>query len=115
MHLNDKKAIGIENITIKIIKMAAEHISPVLSNLFNKCILKGIFPSQLKIAKIPPIHKKKVCTRQQTIVLYRFCPPFQKFLKKSFTNDLKIILHLAIIYQKNNLGLEQNILQIMLY
>ena len=34
MHLNDKKAIGIENIPIKIIKMVADYISPVLSNLF---------------------------------------------------------------------------------
>ena len=42
---------------------------------------KEIFPSQLEIAKINPIHKKEVFTRQQTIILYRFCPPFLNFLK----------------------------------
>ena len=76
MHLNDKKVIGIEKIPIKIIKMAAEYISPALSSLFNKCILKGIFPSQLKIAKLTPIHKKASFHKATNIAYIGFVPLF---------------------------------------
>ena len=51
MHLNDKKATEIENISVKVIKMTAEYISSVLSSLFNKYIVNESFPSKLKIAK----------------------------------------------------------------
>ena len=37
--------------------MSAEYISSLLSKLFNECILKEIFPSRLKIAKVTPLFK----------------------------------------------------------
>ena len=51
MNLNENKSKGIENIPVKFMKMSAEYISIFLTNLFNKCILIGIFPSKLKIRK----------------------------------------------------------------
>ena len=57
MRLNEKKAVGIENIPIKFLKMTAECASLLLSKIFNKCISKGVFPSKLKIAKVTPLHK----------------------------------------------------------
>jgi len=50
--LNDKKAIGIENIPIKFLKIAAEITTALISKLLNKCIQKSVFPSNLKIAKV---------------------------------------------------------------
>ena len=45
-----KRQLKLKINQIKKIKVAAEYISSALSNLFNKCLLKGIFP-QIKICK----------------------------------------------------------------
>ena len=113
MHLNDKKATGIENIPVKVIKMTAEYISSVLFSLFNKYTVNGTFPSKLKLQKLLQYVKVEVLTWQRTIALYQFCPPSPKFLKKSFIKDFKSTLHHLILLQKNNFGLEQSTQQIM--
>lgn len=82
MLLNEKKAAGFENIPIKYLKISAEYVSFLLSNLFNKCILEGIFPSMLKIAKITPLYKGG-CTNKATN--YRpisILSPFSKIFEK---------------------------------
>ena len=40
-----------------MIKSAACILSPIIASLINKSILSGIFPSQLKCAKVFPIFK----------------------------------------------------------
>ena len=56
-HLNTKKANGPENIAVKYYKLANEYICSFLSTIFNTCALQGIFPHELKLAEIIPIHK----------------------------------------------------------
>ena len=88
MHLNDKKATGIENTPVKVIEMTAEYILSVLSSLFNKYIVNGTFPSKLKIAKITPIHKSgsshKATNYRPISVLYPFSKIFEKVIYKRF-------------------------------
>ena len=43
---------------IKLIKIAAEIISPSLTEIFAKSISTGIFPSEWKTARVSPIFKK---------------------------------------------------------
>ena len=54
--LNVNKSAGPEDIPIKIIKMPASVIAPVLEHLFYKYLINGVFPDSLKISKIVPIH-----------------------------------------------------------
>ena len=56
-HLNTKKANGLENIAVKYYKLANEYICSFLNEIFNTCALQGIFPHDLKLAKVIPIHK----------------------------------------------------------
>ena len=49
------KAIGPNNIPIKIMKLAKDCIANNLSVLFNLSFSSGIFPDKLKIAKILPV------------------------------------------------------------
>ena len=84
VNLNEKKAIGIENIPIRFLKMTSEITSSLLSNLFNKCILRGSFPNRLKIAKVTPLYKSGLLIKLRTIGQFRSYHLFPKYLKKLF-------------------------------
>ena len=45
MKLNEKKAPGPENISVKYIKISSEIFSPLVSEMFNCCVIEGVWPS----------------------------------------------------------------------
>ena len=51
------KATGIHNISNKILKGIYQAIPPFLSEIFNCSISTNVFPDDLKIGKVSPIHK----------------------------------------------------------
>jgi len=57
--LKNKKSSGIDGISTKLIKTLKNEITKPLSVLINKSLAEGVFPKELKIAKIIPIYKAK--------------------------------------------------------
>ena len=55
--LNASKATGLDGIGPKIMKLAANCLSPGIADLINKSIDSWSFPSQMKNAKVFPIYK----------------------------------------------------------
>ena len=53
-----KPSNSIDDIPTKLLKIANEEISLILSKLFNKMIEVGIYPSLLKYYRTTPVHKK---------------------------------------------------------
>lgn len=53
---------GLDNICAKHLKLVAQYICFLLSNIINKIFTHGIFPSFLKRAKIIPVLKKETST-----------------------------------------------------
>ena len=51
------KASGFNDISPYFLKIGADILAYPLTDLFNYCISFGIFPQQLKIAKVIPIYK----------------------------------------------------------
>ena len=51
------KATGIHNIPNKILKESCQVIALFLTDIFNFSITSNIFPDDLKIGKVSPIHK----------------------------------------------------------
>ena len=51
------KAAGIHNIANKILKDSYQVIAPFHSEIFNWSISTNVFPDDLKIGKVSPIHK----------------------------------------------------------
>ena len=56
--LDYNKAIGINSIPMKILKIAKEQIAEYLCFIYNLSFTTGIFPDSLKIAKVTPLYKK---------------------------------------------------------
>ena len=54
--LDATKATGLDGLSPRILKLAADVIAPSLLNLINMSFQTGHFPDILKIAKLRPIH-----------------------------------------------------------
>lgn len=65
--LNDSSA-GYDDITAKIIKTSNQYLLEPLTHVFNLSLSQGVFPDELKIAKVVPIYKKD---DEQLITNYR--------------------------------------------
>ena len=80
--INERKAPGLDNIPNKLIKIAAEIISPSLTEIFARSISTGIFPSEWKTARVSPIFKKGKKNDRTTIDRYQLFQQSLKFSKK---------------------------------
>ena len=56
--LNNKQSAGHDDISNFILKRIISSIADPLTHIFNRSILSGTFPKQMKIAKIIPLFKK---------------------------------------------------------
>lgn len=55
--LKNKKSVGYDKLSTRILKDNKYLFAPVLLKLFNDMITTGVYPSKMKITKIIPIHK----------------------------------------------------------
>ena len=56
-HIKHSKTLDIYGINSFLIKKYDYYFAPILTKIFNKIILSGNYPSQLKVAKVVPIYK----------------------------------------------------------
>ena len=56
--LNKFKGAGLDKLSSKLIRECADLISPYISTIFYCCLTTGIFPDDLKLAKVTPIFKQ---------------------------------------------------------
>ena len=52
-----KKAVGVDTIPPKLIKIGADIIAEPLTQAINCCLRQGIFPDNAKIASVVPVDK----------------------------------------------------------
>jgi len=55
--LNEKKSVGYDGIPVKVIKLLFECKPGHFENFINLSFKEGVFPEDLKIARITPIYK----------------------------------------------------------
>ena len=55
--MKSNKSTGKFGIPVKYIKIAVDVISPILTKIYNQCIITGSFSDVLKVAEVIPIHK----------------------------------------------------------
>ena len=52
------KALGFDGMSVLSLKCCVSTISPYLCDLFNLCLFRGVYPDDLKIARVIPVYKK---------------------------------------------------------
>ena len=52
-----KSGPGPDDISIQLIKEGSDFLSPILTEMINKCLTSGVYPDALKVAKVVPIFK----------------------------------------------------------
>ena len=57
LQLDEKKAMGLDGVPCKLLKLASFIIGSSLTEIFNSCIDIGTFPDEWKIAKVTSIFK----------------------------------------------------------
>ena len=57
LNMSTNKATGMDQLSIKLVKLAAPLITHAMTVMFNKSIALGTFPCEWKISKVTPIYK----------------------------------------------------------
>ena len=86
--LKNKFATGNDDIPDYIVKQCIDYLKKPLTDIYNASLESGIFPDQLKIAKVIPVHKKG---NKRDINNYRPIAPlsvFSRLLKKLVYNRI---------------------------
>ena len=102
--INDLDNGKASDIPVKVIKSSAHILSPVLRRHFNSLMDEGIFPDELKIAKVSPIYKKD---DEQLMENYRpisILPIFSKIFEKIIYERLYNFLISQNILHHNQFG-----------
>ena len=84
-----KKAVGVDTIPPKLIKIGADIIAEPLTQAINCCLRQGIFPGNAKIASLVPLDKRK--PDKYDVLNYRavsILNTFSKIYKKVIKNQL---------------------------
>ena len=55
--MNSNKATGLDNVNVKILKIARPIIVHSLTDVMNLSLQTGIFPNEWKVAQVVPLHK----------------------------------------------------------
>jgi len=90
--LTDKSSAGIDIIPDFVVNQCITQLKKPLTNIYNASLESGIFPDQLKIAKVVPVHKrgdKKDIQNYRPIALLSV---FSKLLEKLVYNRLKAFI-----------------------
>ena len=102
--LNDTES---SDFSVRAIKIVKHQISPLLATLFNDCMYSGIFPDELKLAKVLPLYKggkTHIMSNHRPISILPLCSKiFEKliytrlYFLSVFTIELLLSVYLKIV------------------
>ena len=87
-NLKSGKAVRSNDIPTKIIKDFKDLFATFICNNYNKCLLDGTFPEDLKTAEVVPVHKKKKRTDKNNYRPVSILSNISKIYERSFYNQM---------------------------
>src|SRR5436190_14528316 len=86
--LKTKTTCDVNGMSVWLLKRCSKHILKPLTKLINMSFQKGIFPTQLKTAKVIPIYKKDDPCLASNYCPISILPVFSKVFEKVFYERL---------------------------
>ena len=108
-YLNSNKCDDAYDIPVTIIKLCKVLIAPILEELFNGCILKGIHPTVLKTATVIPIYQDGDKSSPSNYRPISLLPHFSKIFEKILQINLTKFLTKHQIISKCQYGFQENV------
>ena len=88
--MNNKNSVGVDGISMHMLKISAPIIVPCLTYIFNKSLSEGDYPLRWKQAKIIPLHKSgdksSPCNYRPIAILPSVSKILEKIAFKQFSN-----------------------------
>jgi hypothetical protein len=106
--LNNNKATGPDNIHVKNVKLLHDILSPILCHITNTCFTEGDFPSQLKLARVIPIHKRNEYTNPSNYRPISLLSCLSKIVEKVINTRLVNFLNHHNILYPYQFGFREN-------
>ena len=102
--LKNKKSYGSDEISNNLLKLIIPYIINPLVHIFNISLLTGVFPSDMKIAKVIPIYKKDDSTLLSNYRPVSILSSFSKILERLVYNRLSSFLILHTLLNPSQYG-----------
>ena len=106
--IKTKKSLGIDGISIKLLKAAGDIILDSLGTIFNLSLQTGIYPDDWKLAKVSPIFKDGVKTECGNYRPISVISTIAKLFEKLVCNQLKTYMMNNNIITKNQSGFREH-------
>ena len=92
-NLRSDTSTGIDQIPVKFVKLAKEHISGPLTHIINHCIVTSSFPRLWKIARISPIPKVNEPLSDADYRPVSILPTLSKVFERLVLNQLVVFIN----------------------
>lgn len=99
---------GHDDVDIKVIKECVNEVSPYLVHIINKSFSSGIFPKQLKIARVIPIFKTGDKSSLKNYRPISILPTFSKIIEKIVARRLINYLNQHCLLSDSQYGFRPN-------
>ena len=108
LQLKPNKATKSNSVPTIIIKKTVNIISPIISQIFNKCIEESVFPDSLKSAEVRPIYKKGNKLLPSNHRPISILDPFSKIFELHLHNQITKFVSLHNILHPFQYGFRTN-------
>ena len=106
--LKNTNSTGYDNFSTKFIKLSSFILAPALTKIFNLSINAGVYPSNLKIAKVIPIFKKGDPTSVNNYRPISILSPINKIFEKILYSRLTKYINKSNLLYKYQFGFRKN-------
>ena len=113
-----KKAVGVDTIPPKLIKIGADIIAEPLTQAINCCLRQGIFPDNAKIASVVPVDKGKpdkydVLNYRPVSILNTYSKIYEKVIKNQLVSYFDKYLSPFISAYRKNYSTQQVLIRLL--